>query len=286
MKFSDKRGLKEDLTSTQKGNESWWDFNTMSYEWKSKIIHKKYSPEWYREIDKRFIYSGRFFGHENLPFDRVIPYEDLKGKKVLEIGCGMGFHTEMLCKAGAIVTSIDISQTSIDATKKRLDFKNLKADILKMDAQKILFEDNTFDFVWSWGVIMLSSKTTMIIKEIHRVLKKGSEARLMVYNLNGTGAYIALMTRYLFSFWRGKTIDQELNHLSDGYMARYYTKDIFEDIVLAFFEKVESRSLGFDPDAIPLPRYLRNILIRFVPLRKLSKTANKRGCWLFSKCVK
>ena len=74
--------------------------------------------------------------------------------------------------------------------------------------------------------------------------------------------------------------------MSDGYMARYYTKDIFEDVILAFFEKVESKSLGFDPDAIPLPRFLRNIVMKFFSIKKLSKIANKRGCWLFSTCTK
>ncbi|MBK7629848.1 MAG: class I SAM-dependent methyltransferase [Ignavibacteriales bacterium] len=54
--------------------------------------------------------------------------------------------------------------------------------MLKMDAEALQFEDNSFDFVWSWGVIHHSSNTRKILEEIQRVLKPGGEAIIMVYH--------------------------------------------------------------------------------------------------------
>ena len=68
---------------------------------------------------------------------------DIKNKKVLEIGCGLGAHTEVLAQKKANLTSIDLASTSIKVTKKRLKIKNLKANVLECDAEKLPFPNNS-----------------------------------------------------------------------------------------------------------------------------------------------
>jgi 2-polyprenyl-3-methyl-5-hydroxy-6-metoxy-1,4-benzoquinol methylase len=104
-----------DLNSkaVQCGNQSWWTHNPMTYDWKGEIRASRFSREWFDHVDRAFIQGARLYATQKIPFDLIIPIEKLKGRKVLEIGCGMGLHTEIMVRAGACVTAIDLSPTSV-----------------------------------------------------------------------------------------------------------------------------------------------------------------------------
>ena len=119
----------------QSGNRSWWTEHTMSYDWKDKIVRQEFSREWFDEVDRRFIESSRHFAHSDRPFGQIIPFDDIAGKRVLEIGCGMGLHTELMASAGAQVTALDISPKSVAATRARLALKDIVADVREVDAE-------------------------------------------------------------------------------------------------------------------------------------------------------
>ncbi len=104
--------------AAQVGNKAWWTEHTMSYDWKDKIVRQEFSREWFDEVDHRFIESSRHFAHSDRPFGRIIPFDEIAGKRVLEIGCGMGLHTELMASAGAQVTALDISPRSVAATRR------------------------------------------------------------------------------------------------------------------------------------------------------------------------
>jgi 2-polyprenyl-3-methyl-5-hydroxy-6-metoxy-1,4-benzoquinol methylase len=281
MRADYKRKEQDDMVSVQAGNKQWWTEQTMSYDWKGRIGSEKFSLQWYNEIDRRFIFAARLFAHKTFPFDEIIPFPRIKDQAVLEIGCGMGLHTELMIRAGASVTAIDISNTSVNGTRRRLELKGLSANVQQMDACRLAYSDAAFDLVWSWGVIHHSAQTGLIIREIQRVLKPGGEARVMVYNLEGASAYVTIVRDYLTGFWRGKTLDQCLWNRSDGYMARYYTRDALSDIFRIFFDEVAVESFGQDADAVPVPGFLRRPILRFVPSQKLKSWANRRGSFLF-----
>ena len=114
-------------------------------------------------------------------FSNFFP-SDLKVKNVLEIGCGLGAHTEALARAGANVWAIDLNETSVEITRRRLDIKQLEGTVTKMDAEHLEFAEGTFDFVWSWGVIHHTPEFDKCCKEIQRVCKPGGTIGLMVYN--------------------------------------------------------------------------------------------------------
>src|SRR5713226_6225513 len=123
-------------TAVQRGNAAWWAANPMAYDWRHDIGAEQYSATWFDAIDTRFIHGARLFAHETGPFDRVIPFDRIAGKRVLEIGCGMGLQTELMARAGADLTAIDITETAIAATAKRLTMKGLKANVLRVDAER------------------------------------------------------------------------------------------------------------------------------------------------------
>lgn len=272
-------------SEAQSGNKAWWTANTMSYDWKDKVAVAQFSIEWFDEIDRRFIDSARHFAHGDNAFGNIIPFDEIRGKRVLEVGCGMGLHTELMCRAGAKVSSVDISPKSVEATQKRLALKGLSADVREMDAEAIRFE-NEFDFVWSWGVIHHSSRTGVVLRNLFKALKPGGEIRFMVYNLEGMQAYSVIMTRYVFGFWLGKSLDELLWRSTDGFLARYFTRDSLANLCRIFCDEVAIAVYGLEADAIPLPRALRRMVRPLVSDHYIASAVRQRGAFLLATAKK
>lgn len=127
---SRKRTSVEPLDAVQVGNRQWWTDHGMAYDWKSPILFAAFSAAWFDEVDQRFLHGARLFATDTAPLDRLIPFERLNGQRVLEIGCGMGLHTELLMQAGAHVTSVDLSPHSVKATSRRLALRGLTATVI------------------------------------------------------------------------------------------------------------------------------------------------------------
>jgi len=278
----EKRTTASKFGEIQTGNESWWSANPMAYDWHGELAREPGTAAWFDEIDARFVLGSRLFAHGSKPFDRIIPFESLRGKRVLEIGCGMGLHTELMLKAGADVVSTDISATSVEMTEKRLALKKLVGDVRRCDAESLPFEAGTFDFVWSWGVIHHSSRTGRIVREIARVLKPAGEARIMVYNRDGMAAWVAFWTRHIgrLGFLK-RSFDEPLFAATDGFMARYYTKDQLEDLFRTFFDDVSAQVFGQDADVIPLPGRLRRVVGKLVSRGWMERRQATSGAFLF-----
>jgi 2-polyprenyl-3-methyl-5-hydroxy-6-metoxy-1,4-benzoquinol methylase len=276
----------DDLSSfeVQQGNSTWWTRNPMAYDWNGKIKFPRFSQEWYDAIDHEFLYGSRLFATSKQPFDRIMPLAELRGAKVLEIGCGMGLHTQVMAAAGADVTAFDLTSTAVEATTRRLALKGLEARVIQGDAEDLPFPDASFDFVWSWGVIHHSSRTARIVRQIARVLKKDGACRVMVYNREGMPARICFIRDYILKggFAR-RSFEELLYKSSDGFSARFYVREQFEDIFRAFFKDVTSEICGQESDAVPLPSTLRRWAINIVPEKYLKKAQAKRGAFIFVK---
>ena len=273
--------------AVQDGNRQWWTLNPMSYDWHGEVRADRLTPEWFDNIDSRFIAGARLFATDQKPFDRILPASELEGRAVLEIGCGMGLHTETLARAGANVTAIDLTTTAVEATTRRLALKGLKATVMQVDAEKMPFESQSFDFVWSWGVIHHSARTARIVRHIARVLRPDGSCRVMVYNREGMAARVALLKDH---FLRGKflhqSFDETLWRSTDGFTARHYVREQFEDLFRAFFDDVSSEICGQEADAVPLPAKLRRAVVRFVSDDYLRRAQTKRGNFIFLKAAR
>lgn len=277
----EKRRASLSPNEVQEGNKVWWTRNIMSYDWRGQIEEERFTPRWFDTIDARFIHSARLYATEHVPFDRLIPFGHLPGRRVLEIGCGMGLHSELMAQAGAVLTSIDLSPTSVEATSKRLALRGLRARVLQADAENLPFEDHAFDFVWSWGVIHHSSRTGRIVRHIARVLSPEGECRAMVYNREGAWAKGTYVRDYLLKAGLlRRSWEETLYSSSDGFSARFYVKEQFEDLFRTFFQDVSSIICGQDSDALPLPRLLRRLVMPLFSERYLRRAQARRGSFI------
>lgn len=111
-------------------------------------------------------------------------FKDAKGLKVLEIGCGLGTDGAQFAKAGADYTGVDLTQAAVDLTRRRFELFNLPGTFRVADAERLDFPDNSFDLVYSHGVLHHTPDTAGAIREVHRVLRPGGRAEIMLYHRN------------------------------------------------------------------------------------------------------
>ena len=122
-------------------------------------------------------------------------FEEAGGKDVLEIGVGLGADHQRFAEAGARLRGIDLTQTAIDHTRKRLSGFGLESELRVADAEALPFADDSFDIVYSWGVIHHSPDTPRAAREILRVLRPGGRFAVMIYHRHSMIGYM-LWLRY------------------------------------------------------------------------------------------
>jgi ubiquinone/menaquinone biosynthesis C-methylase UbiE len=109
-------------------------------------------------------------------------FKSTRGLRVLEIGCGLGTDGAQFAKAGAIYTGVDLTDAAVDLARKRFELFNLPGEFRTADAEKLDFADESFDLVYSHGVLHHTPDTVQSVKEVHRVLKPGGRAVVMLYH--------------------------------------------------------------------------------------------------------
>jgi SAM-dependent methyltransferase len=106
-----------------------------------------------------------------------------RGRDVLEVGVGMGAdHAEWVRNDPRSLTGVDLTPRAIAHTKTRLSILDRTSRLLVGDAENLPFPDESFDLVYSWGVLHHSPDTAKAIREVHRVLRPRGQARIMIYH--------------------------------------------------------------------------------------------------------
>jgi SAM-dependent methyltransferase len=138
------------------------DVETGSPEFFERIEQHRYEKEWHIPIAANFAAT-----------------RDLK---VLEIGCGIGTDGAQFARAGADYTGIDLTAAAVDLARTRFAVSGLKGEFRVSDAENLDFPTDIFDLVYSHGVLHHTPDIESAISEIHRVLKPGGRAMVMLYH--------------------------------------------------------------------------------------------------------
>jgi SAM-dependent methyltransferase len=111
--------------------------------------------------------------------------EWLKNKKCLDAGCGSGRYSVAMALHGAAwITAVDVSETGLlEARRRATEFPQIKFQ--QGSVLELPFEDETFDFVWSAGVIHHTADFDKALSELTRVLRPGGKLFLLVYGAGG-----------------------------------------------------------------------------------------------------
>ena len=254
----------------QEANRAWWERNPMRYDWTAELHCDEFSPEFYREIDQRFFASAReYMPWKIIPFDSLIDFDALKNMDVLEVGVGNGSHAQLLATHARSFSGIDITEYASRSTSNRVKLLNLECRIERMDAERMQFEDESFDFIWSWGVIHHSSNPRRIIQEMHRVLRPGCRATIMVYHRSWWIYYFVrgfIRGVLLGELWRTGSLSLVAQRGTDGALARFYRRSEWRELVSPPFAVEGIWIYGPKNTLVPLPRgKVKDVLVPALP---------------------
>lgn len=132
--------------------------------------------------------AGFFRDLDEYRFDKlrylpeVVNFNGYRGQRILEVGCGLGIDLLRFAKGGALVTGVDLAQQSIDLAQKNFQLNGAAGEFYVMDGEALDFENSSFDMVYAHGVLQYTANAAAMVHELHRVLKPGGEAIMMVYN--------------------------------------------------------------------------------------------------------
>jgi SAM-dependent methyltransferase len=249
-------GSDEQRRQWQSANKTWWESTPMRYDWRTELSPAPGSKEYFAEIDRRFFSAAeKFLPCKEIPFDRFISFAELAHKDVLEIGVGQGSHAQLLAPRCRSFTGIDLTEHAAEMTAKRLKVFGLPGQVLRMDAEDMKFADQSFDFVWSWGVIHHSADTRRILEQMNRVLRPGGTAAVMVYYRSWWTFYFCGFLRRIFQRqFRGQGgLHRIAQAATDGAIARYYSTRDWRAATAGLFAIDAIEICGLKTELVPLP---------------------------------
>jgi SAM-dependent methyltransferase len=189
---------------------------------------------------KEFFEELREYRFDKLRYlPHVVDFSAYRSKRLLEIGCGVGIDLLEFATHGGQVTGIDISEQALALARDNFALHGVGGEFHVMNGEALEFDDNSFDAVYAHGVLQYTVDAGQMVAEIHRVLKPGGEALLMVYNRY---SWLNLLSTLL-----GVTLEHEDAPVLNKYSAREFGAMLTPfSTVKIFFERfpVKSRLHG------------------------------------------
>lgn len=161
-----------DRSATQRTVRAYWDTHIHDLE---ITTHSPGSPGFFADLEQY-----HFEKLHHLP--RLVPFDQYRGRRVLEVGCGAGTDLVRFARHGAIATGVDLAPSSIALAAKNFANEKLRARLLVADGEALPFVDASFDLVYAHGVVQYTSNDRALVAECRRVLKSGGVAVFQVYN--------------------------------------------------------------------------------------------------------
>ena len=156
----------------------------------SSLVHGDKS--YYEEIEQdRYSHQGHI--------NHIMDWLTWDGKKILEVGTGVGTDARNMIGRGGVYQGINVDQGSVDATARALEVYGLLGNVKQCSATELVFPDNSFDIIYSFGVLHHIPDVERAVSELTRVLKPGGELLIMVYNKSSINYRIEILVlRKLF----------------------------------------------------------------------------------------
>jgi len=185
------------------------------------------SAGWFAEVEQyRYSEEPHIFA--------AAQFTRFRGKDVLEIGVGAGCDHLQFARAGARCHGVDLTDAAIETTRQHLALHGLQSRLQRADAERLPFPDQSFDAVYSWGVIHHSERPEAIVREIHRVLRPGGQFIGMMYSRHSLVAYKLWIRRALLEAKPLRSLsDVILNHM-ESVGTKAYTKAELEHMFEGF----------------------------------------------------
>jgi len=162
--------------------QAFWDANPCG----SRLSDSAGRHEYFAEIEaKRYSHESHIPG--------IARFADFKGKRVLEIGTGIGTDGLQFQANGAEYMGVDLTLAGPRLAREQFSLAGYPGDLMVGNAETLPIADDYFDHIYSFGVIHHSPSTEKIVREMFRVLKPGGTFCVMIYNRSSINYCIEIM---------------------------------------------------------------------------------------------
>jgi ubiquinone/menaquinone biosynthesis C-methylase UbiE len=147
---------------------------------------------------------------------QLMGFDKFRDARLLEIGCGMGTDLLQFARGGACCVGIDLTPRSIEITRHRFRLYNAGGAFMISDGEHLPFRDESFDVVYSNGVLHHTPDTAGAISEVHRVLRPGGTAKVMLYHRNSLNYWFDIVLRrgvLRADFLRGRSVAEIMSRV-------------------------------------------------------------------------
>ena len=149
--------------------------------WQANPCGTKFTDaEWGTRLFFERVEEHRYRKEWHIP--TAADFAGARGLRVLEVGCGLGTDGAQFARAGADYTGVDLTDAAVDLARLRFGLFDLPGEFRVADAENLDFADESFDLVYSHGVLHHTPDTGRAVREIHRVLRPGGRAVVMLYH--------------------------------------------------------------------------------------------------------
>jgi SAM-dependent methyltransferase len=144
------------------------------------------TPEFFAEVERH-----RYSLEPHIP--QMVQFERWRDKDVLEVGCGIATDGINLARSGAHYVGVDPSPEALTLARRRFELERAEGQFAQASAEELPFDSESFDLVFSHGVIHHLHDTEGAVREFHRVLRPGGTALVMVYHRNSLNYRVNIM---------------------------------------------------------------------------------------------
>jgi 2-polyprenyl-3-methyl-5-hydroxy-6-metoxy-1,4-benzoquinol methylase len=181
------------------------------------------SRQYFDEVEAR-----KYFVEPHIP--NFAQFERWHGKRVLEIGCGIGTDTINFARPGARVTAVDLSDRSLEIARQRAGVFGLQDRIqfYQGSAENLsaLVPAEPYDLIYSFGVIHHTPHPERVLEQIRDYLAPGATVKIMVYHRRSWKVFWILLTYGRGQFWRLNELVARHSEAQTGCPVTYvYTRD-------------------------------------------------------------
>lgn len=223
------------------------------------------SREYFDEVEAR-----KHFVEPHIP--GFAEFDRWNGKKVLEIGSGIGTAMINFARSGAQVTAVDLSDKSLELAKQRAQVYGLEDQISFYQANAEELSQSvpvdTYDLVYSFGVIHHTPHPEKVIEQIRHYVKPGSTVKIMVYYRYSWKVLWILMTYGKGQFWRLNELVATYSEAQEGCPVTYIYSKPEAKALLSGFEIVDMQVDHIFPYYIPdykQYKYTKEWYFRWMP---------------------
>jgi ubiquinone/menaquinone biosynthesis C-methylase UbiE len=208
--------------------ERYWDASPCNIRHSLKPIGSK---EYFDEVEAR-----KYFVEPHIP--ALAEFDRWQGKRVLEVGCGIGTDSINFARAGAELTAVELSGESLRIAAQRAEVMGVADHIrfVRADAEELtaVLEDEPYDLVYSFGVVHHTPRPDRALAEMRALTAAGGTLKLMVYHRRSWKVFWIVATQGRGRFWKTDELVAERSEAQTGCPVTFtYTRREAHDLVEA-----------------------------------------------------